>query len=113
MPPGAADLPADQPARGTLRRRPLWLFVSAAWLAPALLAVLKEYVRGLAGGAAPDPRLVVFEGGDWLLYALLTPLVFILARRFPLVRGTLARRLPLHLTAAIALCAAWALAGCA
>lgn len=96
-----------------MKRRPVWLFVSAAWLAPALLAVLKEYARGLAGGAAPDPRLVVFEGGDWLLYAPLTPLVFILARRFPLVRGTLARRLPLHLTAAIALCAAWALAGCA
>jgi hypothetical protein len=96
-----------------LRRRPLWLFVSAAWLAPALLAVLKEYARGLAGGSAPDPRLVVFEGLDWLLYALLTPFVFLLARRFPLVRGALARRLPLHLAAALALCAAWALAGCA
>src|SRR6478672_9294838 len=99
MPRGAADLAADQPARGTLRRRPLWLFVSAAWLAPALLAVLKEYARALAGGSAPDPRLVVFEGLDWLLYALLTPFVFLLARRFPLVRGALARRLPLHLAA--------------
>ena len=29
------------------------------------------------------------------------------------MRGALARRLPLHLAAAIALCAAWALAGCA
>ena len=75
--------------------------------------MLKEYARALAGGASPDPRIVVFEGGDWLLYALLTPLVFALARRFPLVRGTLARRLPLHLAAAIALCAAWALMGCA
>jgi hypothetical protein len=31
-------------------RRPLWLLVSAAWLAPAALAMLKEYARGLAGG---------------------------------------------------------------
>lgn len=96
-------------ARG---RRPLWLLVSAAWLAPASLAMLKEYARGLAGGRPPDPRLVLFEGGDWMIYGLLTPLVFIVARRYPLVRGTLMRRLPLHLAAAIALCAVWALAGC-
>jgi hypothetical protein len=94
------------------RRRPLWLLVSAAWLAPAALAMLKEYARGLAGGAPPDPRLVVFEGGDWMIYGLLTPLVFLLGRRYPLVRGTLVRRVPLHLAAAIALCAVWALAGC-
>jgi hypothetical protein len=31
-----------------VKRRPVWLFVSAAWVAPALLAVLKEYARGLA-----------------------------------------------------------------
>jgi two-component system, LytTR family, sensor kinase len=93
-------------------RRPLWLLVSAAWLAPAALAMLKEYARGLSGGAPPNPRLVVFEGADWLIYGLLTPLVFILGRRYPLVRGTLTRRLPLHLAAAIALCAVWALLGC-
>jgi len=96
-----------------VKRRPVWLFVSAAWVAPALLAVLKEYARGLAGAAAPDPRLVLFEGGDWLLYAVLTPFVFGLARRYPLQRGRLGRWLPLHLVAAIALCALWALGGCA
>jgi signal transduction histidine kinase len=95
-------------------RRPVWLFVSAAWLAPALLAVLKEYARGLVSGRPRlDFRLAAFEGGDWLLYSFLTPIVFLLARRYPLARGTLARRLPLHAAAALLLCAAWALAGSA
>jgi hypothetical protein len=95
-------------------RRPVWLFVSAAWVAPALLAVFKEYARGLlAGGPAPDLRLAAFEGGDWLLYSFLTPVVFLLARRYPLARGALGRRLPLHVAASIVLCAAWALAGSA
>jgi len=95
-------------------RRPVWLFVSAAWLAPALLAVLKEYARGLVSGRPRlDLRLAAFEGGDWLLYSFLTPIVFLLARRYPLSRGALARRLPLHAAAAVLLCAAWALAGSA
>lgn len=89
-----------------------WLIISSAWLAPALLAVMKEYVRALIGGGeAPDVRLLLFEGGDWLIYGLLTPFVLLLARRYPLTRDRLARRLPIHLTASIGLCAAWALAG--
>jgi two-component system LytT family sensor kinase len=95
-------------------RRPVWLFVSAAWLAPALLAVLKEYARGLVSGRPRlDFRVAAFEGGDWLLYSFLTPIVFWLARRYPLARDALARRVPLHAAAAVLLCAAWALAGSA
>lgn len=88
------------------------LLISSAWLAPALLAVMKEYVRAVVGrGEAPASRLLVFEGVDWLIYGLLTPFVLILARRYPLSRDTLARRLPVHLVASIGLCAAWALLG--
>ncbi len=73
---------------------------------------MREYVRALVGGARPpDARLLLFEGGDWLIYGLLTPLVLLLARRYPLARGTLARRLPVHLAASIGLCAAWAVLG--
>jgi two-component system LytT family sensor kinase len=88
------------------------LIISSVWLAPALLAVLKEYARSLLGsGETPDIRLLVFEGGDWLIYGLLTPFVLLLARRYPLTRDTVARRLPIHLVASLGLCAAWALAG--
>ena len=89
-----------------------WLLISSAWLAPALLAVMKEYVRSLLGtGDTPDVRLLLFEGVDWLIYGLLTPFVLLLARRYPLSRDTLTHRLPVHLIASVGLCAAWALLG--
>ncbi len=73
---------------------------------------MKEYVRSLAAtGAAPDVRLLVFEGVDWLIYGLLTPFVLLMARRYPLARHSIASRLPLHLLASIGLCAAWSLLG--
>jgi len=66
-------------------------------------------VQGRLGSREPATwQSIVWEGGDWLLYALLTPAVFWCGRRFPLTRGTLARRVPLHLVAAILLCAGWA-----
>lgn len=91
------------------RRVPVWLFVSAAWLGPALLAAFRAYVQSRIGNGEPvTVRGVVWEAGDWLIYALFTPAVFWFARRLPLVPGTLARRLPAHLLAAVVLCAAWA-----
>ena len=95
---------------GTTRRRPpVWVFVSAAWLGPAVLAAFQAYMQGRLGNRSPvDWRSIVWEGGDWLIYALLTPIVFLIARRFPLTRERAARHLPLHLAAAILLCAAWA-----
>lgn len=66
-------------------------------------------MQGRLGSREPATwQSIVWEGGDWLLYALLTPAVFWCGRRFPLTRGTLARRVPLHLVAAILLCAGWA-----
>jgi len=88
---------------------PVWAFVSAAWLGPAILAVFRAYVQGRLGNREPATwRALVWEGGDWLLYAVLTPVVFWFARRYPLVPGRIARRVPAHLAASIALCAAWA-----
>lgn len=87
---------------------PLWALVSAAWLGPAVLAAFQAYVQGRLGHREPATwRTLVWEGGDWLLYALLTPAVFWLARRYPLSRGRWVRRVPLHLAAAVGLCAAW------
>jgi two-component system, LytTR family, sensor kinase len=91
------------------RHPPVWALVSAAWLGPAILAAFQAYVQGRLGNRAPATwRSLVWEGGDWLVYALLTPAVFWFARRYPLTRTTLARRVPVHLAAAILLCGAWA-----
>ncbi|HEV8263654.1 MAG TPA: histidine kinase [Gemmatimonadales bacterium] len=90
-------------------RPPVWVFVSAAWLGPAILAAFQAYVQGRLGSREPATwRSLLWEGGDWLLYAILTPAVFWFARRYPLTRGTLARRVPIHMLAAILLCAGWA-----
>lgn len=93
----------------TSRRPPVWVFISAAWLGPAVLAAFQAYMQGRLGNQSPvDWRSIAWEGGDWLIYALLTPIVFLVARRFPLTRERAARHLPLHLAASIFLCAAWA-----
>lgn len=46
----------------------------------------------------------------WAVWALLTPVVFAAAARFPLDRGDLRRVIPVHLAAALAVVSAWALA---
>ena len=97
------------PRQGERRHPPVWIFVSAAWLGPGILAAFQGYVQGRLGSREPATwRSLTWDGGDWLLYALLTPAVFWVARRFPLSRETLARRVPLHLIAAVLLCGAWA-----
>lgn len=96
------------------RRRlpPVWVLVSAAWIGPAILAAFQASMQARLGNREPlDGRQLLWEGGDWLLYALLTPIVFLVARRFPLARGSLARHLPVHVAASLLLCAAWALGG--
>lgn len=96
----------------TRRLPPIWLLVSAAWFVPAILAAFRDYLQAAIDGRdGPTIRAMLWEGGDWALLALITPAVFWFARRHPLERGTLARRVPLHLLGAIVLCAAWATGG--
>ena len=71
------------------RSPPVWAFVSAAWLGPAILAGFTAYMQARLGKWADFSwRWVVWEGGDWLIYALLTPFVFMIARRFHWSGGT-------------------------
>lgn len=92
-------------------RRP-WIIVSVAWVVPALLAALQAFAQHRLGNWDGQlSRILLFEFGDWLLYGALTPIVFYLARRFPLERGHLATRLTLHLAAAWFNCALWAAGG--
>lgn len=89
-----------------------WALISLAWIVPAILAALASYLQSRVGHwQSPRIRDLIWEGGDWLLYGALTPLVFLLAHRFPLRRGQLARNIPIHFVAALFLCVAWAGAG--
>jgi two-component system LytT family sensor kinase len=90
---------------------PLWLLVFAAWLVPALLSGFNSYVQDRLDGRPPDWHWVLFSSIDWLLYALLTPLVFRASRHIPLERPHLARNIALHIAGALAMCVAWAALG--
>jgi len=105
-----ASLASAQPER---QRMPLPRFalIFAAWLVPGLLSAFSSYMQSRLSNERPDWGWVLFAGVDWLLYAVLTPAVFRLSRRFPLRRERLARRITLHIACALGMCVAWATLG--
>src|SRR5213595_3050964 len=96
-----------------LRIRP-WMVVSLMWVAPAVLAAIDRLAQpSLRGDSVPSASDLIWAGGDWLLYAFLTPIMFWIVGRWPIARPHLARRAVLHLTISLLFCAAWALGGTA
>ena len=94
-----------------MKLRP-WLLVSAAWIGPAILGAIDVVAQHRLWGEGPvDVRRVLFVSLDWLLYALLTPFVFLIAKRWPIARPHLVARITLHLLFALLFCGAWAGAG--
>ncbi|HEX3253450.1 MAG TPA: histidine kinase [Pyrinomonadaceae bacterium] len=93
------------------RLRP-WMIVSAAWIVPAAFAVVNRVAQAWLQGWEPATvRELLFEFGDWLLYAFLTPFVFAISKRWPLTRPHLWRRVTFHLFMSIVFCVAWATCG--
>src|SRR5690349_7029712 len=93
------------------RLRP-WMIVSAAWIVPAVFAVINRIAQAhLQGWEPATSRELLFEFGDWLLYAVLTPGVFAVSKRWPLTRPHLLRRIVLHLLFSLLFCVAWATCG--
>ncbi len=93
------------------RLRP-WMIVSAAWILPAVFAVINRIVQARLQGWEPATlRDVLFEFGDWFLYALLTPGVFAVSKRWPLTRPHLVRRALIHVPFSVLFCVAWATCG--
>ncbi len=98
------------PARA--RTAPPFLFlIFIAWLVPALLSGFNTYIQDRLDGRPPDWHWVLFSSIDWLLYAVLTPVVFRASRRFPLEQPHLARNIWLHVVGALGMCVAWAALG--
>jgi len=88
------------------------MIVSAAWILPAVFAVINRIVQSRLQGWEPATwRELLFQFGDWLLYAFLTPGVFAISHRWPLTRPHLARRALLHLLFSVLFCVAWATCG--
>jgi signal transduction histidine kinase len=88
------------------------MIVSAAWIVPAVFAVINRIAQARLQGWEPATlRELLFEFGDWLLYAFLTPAVFAISKRWPLTRPHLARRAILHFFFSLLFCVAWATCG--
>ncbi len=88
------------------------MIVSAAWILPAIFAVINRIVQARLQGWEPATlRDVLFEGLDWFVYALLTPGVFAVSKRWPLARPHLLRRGLIHLLFSLLFCVAWATLG--
>jgi len=88
------------------------MIVSAAWIVPAVFAVINRLAQARLQGWEPATlRELLFEFGDWLLYAFLTPFVFMISKRWPLARPRLGRRIVFHLFMSIVFCVAWATCG--
>lgn len=89
-----------------------WMLVSAVWIAPAVLATINDVVqRRLHGEVPASLQDLLWAGGDWLVYAFLTPPVFAVCRRWPIARPRIASRAMLHLAFSMLFCVAWATGG--
>ena len=88
------------------------MIVSAAWILPAVFAVINRIAQSRLQGWEPaSMRELLFSFGDWLLYAFLTPGVFAVSHQWPLTRPHLVRRAMLHLLFSVLFCVAWATCG--
>ena len=88
------------------------MIVSAAWIIPAAFAAINRIAQVPLNGWEPaTARELIWEAGDWLVYALLTPIVFVISKRWPLAKPHLFRRTLFHLGMSLVFCLAWATCG--
>src|SRR5215213_5810856 len=89
-----------------------WMIVSAAWIVPAVFAVINRIAQARLQRWEPATlRELLFEFGDWLLYAFLTPAIFVISKQWPLTRPHLVGRAVLHFFFSLLFCVAWASCG--
>ena len=104
MPNPAAD--------SSKKSRPYWLLIAAACLVPAFLDALRSFLNSkFVGNGRVDWRDVVFAGSEWLFLGALTPIAYVLARRFPLKQDNRIRNLGIHFLGSLLLCFGWATLG--
>ena len=85
------------------------MLVSAVWIAPAVLATVSMVAQRRLNGEPPASlQELLWAGGDWLVYAVVTPLIFAVTRRWPIAQPHVVRRALLHLLFALLFCLAWA-----
>jgi sensor histidine kinase YesM len=96
----------DAHERAFVGARPRWSLIVIAWLIVALVATLQStasyLLRGTLGNEWPWALMQIPR---WLTWALVTPIVFAAAERFPFRRDRLARSIWTHLLIAFTIAA--------
>ncbi|AHG88899.1 histidine kinase internal region [Gemmatirosa kalamazoonensis] len=100
------------PGADAPKPRPYWLLIAAACVVPAVLDALQTWAKQrFDARPGVDWGDVVFQGAEWLFLGALTPITYVLARRFPLRRDRIGRAVAAHAAGAAALCVGWASLG--
>jgi two-component system, LytTR family, sensor kinase len=92
-------------------RRRLGLLITAACLVPAALGGLQQYMQGRISGHGSQWQQVVFQAAEWLFLGALTPIVYLLGKRFPLSPNRWKLAVLIHVGGALLLCFGWASLG--
>ena len=97
------DTPHGEP---TPSDRPRWSLILLGWLIPSVIAMLQSTAGYLLRGVlAQEWPWVLMQFPRWMTWALVTPLVFYAARRFPFQRERTARFVGVHLGIALVISA--------
>ena len=88
----------------------LGLLITSACLVPAVLGGLQEYMQGRISGDGPQWQQVVFQAAEWLFLGALTPIVYLLGKRFP-ISPKWKLSVFVHAGGALLLCFGWASLG--
>jgi hypothetical protein len=92
---------ADDAARPSLLR---WRWVLLAWLLPAIIGTLQSAAGYATRNAlAQEWPYALLQFPRWMIWALVTPLVFAAHRRYPLKRPALGRSLRMHALFSVAI----------
>src|SRR5260370_21311339 len=98
---------ASRITKGAGRSRPYWLLIAGASVIPATLSAFTSYLNSRFSRGNADWGAVLFAGVSWLFFGALTPIIYVLAQRYPLRRAVIVRAVLAHLTGALVLCIGW------
>jgi signal transduction histidine kinase len=94
-------------ARAFVGTRPRWSLIFIAWLVPTAIAMLQSTASyALRGVLAKEWPWVFLQFPRWTTWALVTPIIFYAAHRFPFRRDRLARSIAVHVLIALSIAAA-------
>ncbi len=102
---------ALRPVGASPRSRPFWLLIAGATLVPAALAAVTSSLNYKLTRGFIDWAAVATYSALWLFFGALTPVIYFVARRYPLRRESLGRIIAAQLVGVSVLCVGWTLLG--